>query len=435
RSRAEYCLKRISSCFVAVASVSLALFGCGGGSGGSGRPPVAPPPTCNGIEVGQKAGPPPQIGGGASNLLVPATSIEHPSDIGLRAHTNHLILASSVGARISGPSGLSPSQVTGAYGVPAGAGTKAIAIIDAFNYPTALNDFNVFSSTFGLRTEPSSNATASANQVFQVVYASGSQPANDGGWSQEMALDVEWAHAMAPMAKIYLVEAVSPNFSDLMNAVNVAKALPNVRQISMSFGGTETGCLFVDFDGRLVRNGVTFFGAAGDTAGARDYPALSENVVSVGGTSLTVTNSGSWVGETVWTGTGCGKSAFEPRPVFQDVVYPIVGLYRASCDISAVADPNTGVSVYDSFAYQGASGWLVFGGTSASCPIVAGIANASGVSFASSQSLNTRLYSGRGGANFHDITAGSSGGFSAAPGWDFPTGVGSPNGLGGFTGH
>jgi subtilase family serine protease len=249
-----------------------------------------------------------------------------------------------------------------------------------------------------------------------------------------MALDTQWAHAMAPNAKIYLVEAPSTNFTDLMAAVNIAKSLPGVRQVSMSFGGTESPCLDVAFDNTFQHNHVTFFASAGDVAGSRDYPALCKNVIAVGGTNLNVSAGGVWQGETVWTGTGCGSSSSEPRPIFQDGLYPTIGLYRAGCDIAAVGDPSTGVSVYDSLVYQGASGWLTFGGTSVSCPLVAGIVNSSGVVINSTQLLAAKLYLGIGDSHFHDITSGSSSTFSAGTGWDFPSGVGSPNGLGVYLG-
>jgi kumamolisin len=372
------------------------------------------------------------VGGGDANYLVPPSSVPSPMDAGVRAHTNHIIFAGAT-ARIGGPSGLTPSQVRGAYGNN-GAGSDAIAIVDAFNYPTALNDFNVFSAAFGLPVEPSASPTASTNTVFQVVYASGSKPADDPEWAQEAALDTQWAHAMAPGAKIYLVEAASNNMDDMMAAVNVAKSLPNVRQVSMSFGTQESGCTFVRYNSALRKSGVTFFAAAGDSAGERDFPAESYHAVAVGGTSLSVGPTGQWLAEAVWSSTGCGPSSYEPRPVFQDPLYPRIGTHRAAVDIAAVGDPNTGVSVYDSTPSQGVSGWIVLGGTSASCPIIAGCVNAAGIADVSSQALNARFYSGIGSSSLHDITIGSAGPFAAMAGWDFPSGVGTPNDLSGLGG-
>jgi kumamolisin len=413
------------------------ILGCGGGSSGSSggtggtRPPVAPAPTCSSAVLPQKAQKTIVPGSGSPDILVPESSIERLADAGVRFHTNQLIFLGGRSSRQGGSSGLTPSQVVGAYGATASStgGAGAIAIVDAYDYPTALNDFNVFASMFGLPLEPSSDVTASTNAVLQVVYAGGQQPNSDGSWSQEMAIDIEWSHAMAPQAKLYLVEAASSGMDDIMSAVNVAKGLPGVREVTTSFGSQETGCSYVDYDGNFVQPGVAFFASAGDSPGARDYPALSSNAVSVGGTTLTVSAIGTWVAESAWNQTGCGPSSYEPRPVFQDSVYSSVGLYRASCDIAAVADPNTGVSAYDSFPFEGTSGWIVAGGTSVSCPIVAGIVNSSGATFSSSQDLCSTLYAAAGSGYFHQITTGSSGGFLAGSPWSFPTGLGSPNGL------
>lgn len=234
---------------------------------------------------------------------------------------------------------------------------------------------------------------------------------------------------MASQAKIYLVEAASDSLTDLMAAVSVAKALPGVREVSMSFGSDETACSVVHYDNLFVQSGVAFFAAAGDEPAVRDYPALSSNVVAVGGTTLQLSAGGARLSEAVWRDTGCGPSAYEPRPVFQDPFYSIVGLYRAGCDVAADADPNTGVAVYDSYPYQGVSGWMVLGGTSIACPIMAGIVNSTGVQFGSSQSLNTALYSLAGASCWNAITSGSAGGYSAGTPYCFPAGLGSPNDL------
>ena len=197
----------------------------------------------------------------------------------------------------------------------------------------------------------------------------------------------------------------------------------------MSFGSAETACSVVHDDSVFVQSGVAFFAAAGDEPAVRDYPALSANVVAVGGTTLQLSAAGDRLSETVWRDTGCGPSAYEPRPVFQDQFYSIVGLFRAGCDVAAVADPNTGVAVYDSFPYQGVSGWIQLGGTSIACPIMAGIVNSSGAQFGSSQSLNTLLYSLAGASCWNRITSGTAGGFGAGSPWCFPAGLGSPNDL------
>ena len=424
--------RRCSGYFIAAVLAA----GCGGGSGSSGggsitpvgRPPIAVGPVCGSLTTQQRSTQSLPIAG-SPNVFVPDRSIERLADAGVKVHTDLLLYVGKGQTRQSGPTGLSPAQIAAAYGVPAHQGAGAIAVVDAFNYPTALNDFNYFANQFGLPTESSTNAIASTNSVFQVVYAAGQQPSNDGGWAQESAVDIEWAHAMAPAAKIYLVEAASDNLPDIMNAVLIAKAISGVKEVSTSFGTIENGCSYVSYDGNFIQSGVAFFASSGDSAGARDFPALSQNVVAVGGTTLNVSSSGDYESERVWNSTGCGPSAYEPRPVFQDPLYSVVGLYRAANDIVADADPDTGVSAYDSFPYQGFSGWLVAGGTSVPCPIVAGIVNGSGVTFNSSQDLNTELYSLEGSLYFHHITAGSADGFTAASPWSFATGLGSPNGL------
>lgn len=365
-----------------------------------------------------------------SAVLVPESTRWSSADADRRFHTNHLV---RLGPSDSGgsPSGYTPQQIAVAYGVPTpiSGGAGAIAIVDAFDDPNALNDFNEFSTYFGLPTEPSSTPTASSNQYLQVVYATGQEPQANASWSQEISGDIEWAHAMAPQAKIYLVEAASDSTSDIMAAVSTAKALSGVREVSMSFGSPETACSIVDDDSIFVQSGVAFFAATGDEPAVRDYPATSSNVVAVGGTTLELSSSGDRESETVWQDTGCGPSAYEPRPVFQDQYYSTVGLYRAACDVVAEADPNTGVDVYDSFAYQGASGWLVLGGTSVASPIMAGIVNSSGVDYGSSQSLNTVMYSLASSSCWNKITSGSAGGYSGGSPWGFASGLGSPNGL------
>ena len=166
-----------------------------------------------------------------------------------------------------GPSGgMTPTQIASFYGVNPG-GSGVIAIVDAYNYPAALNDFNVFATQFGLPVETSSNAAASTNQVFQVVYAFWAAPANNASWNEEEALDIEWAHAMAPNAKIILVEANSANDFDLFAAVEVAAAIAGVKQVSMSWAGGES---FFEsyFDGYLnAAKGPIYFASTGDSGG------------------------------------------------------------------------------------------------------------------------------------------------------------------------
>ena len=359
------------------------------------------------------------------NVLIPGASIELPEDPGVRMHTNHRIMLEP--AKGLGPSGgMTPAQIQAFYGMPDKGGHDVIAIVDAYDYPTALNDFNVFSAQFGLAQEPGASATASSNQVFQVVYAGGARPAGNGAWNQEAAVDIEWAHAMAPGAKIVLVESNSESDADLFAAVDVAAAIAGVKQVSMSWAGSEFAGEAA-YESHFDRSGPVFFGCTGDTGKTATYPACSQYIVAVGGTSVTTGSTGAWVSETAWSDGGGGSSSQLPRPAWQDYVSAI-GSKRAIPDISAAADPETcGVAVYDSTAYQGKSGWMVVGGTSVSTPCMAGMVNVSGAAAASTTQFLTSLYENRLKTPypFRDITTGSNG-FAAGPGWDFATGLGTP---------
>jgi subtilase family serine protease len=430
-------LKRTASSSTLLGLAAI-LIGCGGSSGSSSNNNSGPP-VCTALQP-LHSYQVPVSGGGSGRFVIPYTSIENKGPGQHRFHTNHLISTRFTTGPCGSPEGITPKMMHTAYGVPMNGGSGAIAVVDAYDYPNSLVDLNAFSSEFGLPTESSSNPTASTNTVFQVVYAAG-KPTADGGWSQEAALDTQWAHAMAPKAKIYLVEAASDTVGDLMNAVSVAASLPGVKQVSISSGAAEDGTSeYSAYDNYFVQPGVSFFVAAGDNPNTQDFPAESAYVIAVGGTTLDVSPTGVWQNETVWNGTSqdgqalatsCGPSKYEARPAFQNGIANIVGAFRGAVDIAADADPDTGVPVFDSYAYQGASGWMVFGGTSAATPITAGIANTAGVAV-SSQAENTRLYAGIGGPNFHNITTGSAGSYAAGVGWNYPTGVGTPKGVGGF---
>ena len=370
-------------------------------------------------------------------VIVPESNQERLQDVGRRAHTNHLVLMKRPGQNLTAPWGLNPGVIRAAYGLPAytgqTAGGQVIAIVDAYHYPTALADFNAFSQQFGLPQE-----TGSGN-AFQVVYATGTQPSYNSGWSQEAALDIEWAHAMAPSAKIVLVEAASNSFSDLLRAVDVASAVPGVREVSMSWGGSEFGRETL-YDSHFTAANVVYFASSGDSGGRTIWPGVSPNVVSAGGTTLNISSSGTFVSETGWSGSGGGGSRYEPRPLYQYAIRGIVGSRRGAPDMSFDADPNTGVSVY----WQGS--WLVFGGTSVSSPSLAGLVNlsaSSGAGFAASSfdELSNRIYANLTDSSpsptpgsiydFRDIISGSAGKFRCTSSWDFVTGVGSNWGLNG----
>jgi kumamolisin len=364
-----------------------------------------------------------------SFIIIPDSSQEHAEDFGLRAHTNHVLYFRNEARGGSHPSGETPDSLRSVYNLPSTGGSGIIAIVDAYDYPTAENDLNVFSTTFNL---PSCTTSTGC---FSKVYASGSKPAANCGWAQEAALDIEWAHAMAPNAKIVLVEAASSSFTDLFAAVDVATNLvvasKNNGQVSMSWGGSEFSSEASN-DFHFSHSGVVYFGASGDTGGATIYPSASPNVVAAGGTSVNRNGSGAFVSETGWSGSGGGPSKYEPQPSYQRLISGTSSTNRSIPDISFDANPNTGVSVYDSTSCQGLSGWLVFGGTSVASPSLAGIINLAGSSHTSTLDELTTVYgNATNGTDFRDILTGTAGKNSAGPGYDFVTGIGSCLGTGG----
>jgi subtilase family serine protease len=314
-------------------------------------------------------------------------------------------------AQTTSPTGLSPAQIRTAYNLPSTGGSGTIAIVDAFDDPTALSDLNVFSSQFGL---PTPN--------FEKHPMSSGIP-TDGGWALEISLDVQWAHAIAPSAKILLVEAASNSFSDLLAAIDYARSRSDVVAISMSWGGSEFSGES-SYDSYFTSSyGATFFASSGDNGAGVSWPAVSANVIGVGGTTLTFTG-GTVSSETAWSGSGGGISAYVTEPSYQ-VSYgvTVTNGYRGVPDVSYDADPFSGVSVYDSTPYSGSTGWWQVGGTSAGSPQWAAIQSL-GLS-----ATNNNFYADAKLASypsyFRDITSGSNG-YPATIGYDLITGLGSP---------
>ena len=339
------------------------------------------------------------------------------------------------GNATSAPTGLSPAQARQAYGFDQitnqGSG-QIIGIVDAYDDPNIESDLGVFDSQFGL------TACTSGNGCFQKIYASGSKPRTNAGWSLEMSLDVEWSHAIAPQAKIILVEAASNSFANLLQAVDVA-VQNGASVVSMSFGGSEFSSEASN-DTHFAVNGVTFTASSGDSGNGVEYPAASPDVVAVGGTTLNIGSGGSYISETAWSGSGGGQSAYEAEPSYQ-ANYPIPNDpsgVRGVPDVAYDADPNTGFSVYDTVRYQGQSGWFQVGGTSAGAPQWAAlfaIANSLrvGAGKATLSSTGTAVYSvakANYSLNLHDITSGTNGSCgtlcTATTGYDYVTGLGSP---------
>jgi len=339
-------------------------------------------------------------------------------------------------------SGYSPQQIRSAYGfdqvsingVTGDGSGQTIAIIAAYDDPNIASDLHTFDAKFGL-TDP----------AFQKVSQTGGSTSGlrtDAGWSAEISLDVEWAHAMAPKAKILLVEANSDSLGNLMSAVDYARHVPDVSVVSMSWGGSEFwGETSYDniFTTPAGHQGVTFVAASGDDGSwwGPSWPASSPNVLAVGGTRLNTSSTGAYAGETGWRGSGGGISQLEPTPLYQVGVQNTGG--RTTPDVSYNADPNTGFAVYDSVSYYGSSGWSVFGGTSAGAPQWAAlvavanqarVANHLGTLDGSTGTL-PMLYSiyhdpTAYAADFNDITMGSSGWLRSHGGYDGVTGVGTP---------
>jgi subtilase family serine protease len=393
----------------------------------------------------------------AGRLLTPASSIERPQDRGVRAHTNIALFfpdtpptpsANTPGGFFETPAslacvykevqvttGCNPTVVT----LVANRGSHAIAIVDAYDDPNALGDLTAYSAEFGLPAPTSKN--------FEVIYATpggstqtSTPPPQDstGGWESEESLDIEMAHAMAPRAKIYLVEANSSGSGDLFPAVVLASNLVAAAgggEVSMSWGfgdfAGESG-----FDGYFTTTNVVYFSSAGDSAGL-NYPSTSPLVVSAGGTTISRNPvSGDFEAQSAWPNTGGGPTPNEPRPSYQDAIQSIVGGDRGTPDLAFDADGRTPVWIYDSFPLNGSSGtWYLSSGTSVASPALAGLINAAGTIFASTNAALTEIYGNLGDkSDFTDIVAGNCGayaGYLAVKGWDFCTGVGVVSGLAG----
>jgi subtilase family serine protease len=305
-------------------------------------------------------------------------------------------------------------------------GAKAIAIVDAYDAPNIADDLKSFSERFNL---PPPNLT--------VVFAGGTRPTVDKGWELEISLDVEWAHAMAPNAKIILVEAANSQYASLLAAVDQATQLLAAQgggQVSMSWGGSEFPAETANDALHFAGPGVVYFAATGDVPGV-SYPSTSPLVVAVGGTTIVRDPNGNLMGEKPWSSAGGGPSGFERRPSYQNPIISVVGNLRGVADLAAVADPTTGVWIYDSGNpnVTANKGWLSIGGTSAATPIVAAITNAAG-RFAPSSTIQLS-FSYNNANKFNQILlgpCGPGGVYTSTSGWSYCTGLGSPNGTGGL---
>lgn len=355
---------------------------------------------------------------------------------GQNARCHAQVVTDSKGAPITQitPSGYTPQQLQSAYDLPSTSG-QTIAIVDAYDDPYAYNDLTTYSNTFGLShlaSCPVANGTTSS-PCFQKVSQNGttSYPRANSGWGLEISLDVQIAHATCPQCNILLVEARSANYSDLLAAVDRAR-LMGAKIVSNSYGSSEFSSES-SYDGHFNFPGVMFLFSAGDSGYGASYPAASPFVTAVGGTSLFLNPDNSYQSESAWSGTGSGCSAYETKPSWQ---HDTLCGNRTIADVSADADPNTGVAVYDSLGYNGKKGWFQVGGTSLSTPLIAGVYALSGNIPAATIGASLP-YSFGTVANLNDILTGSNGSCgtylcTALSGYDGPTGLGTPKGTTAF---
>jgi subtilase family serine protease len=355
----------------------------------------------------------------------------------------------------SSPTGEAPATIRHAYGADAvtfgsltgdGSG-QTIAIVDAFDLPTAASDLAAFDAFYGLAAPP----------TFKKVNQTGgtSLPAADarGGWGVEIALDIEWAHAVAPKANILLVEANSASDTNLYTVVDTARNSAGVTAVSMSWGGDESSADSANDDHFTTPSGhgsVTFLASSGDNGAYSDtgstikivgYPAVSPNVVGVGGTFLTTGTGGSYVSESGWSngtssntqgGSGGGISKYFGQPSYQAGVVTQSSTFRTVPDVAFDADPNSGASIYDTYDNGSSTPWDQVGGTSLAAPMWAGVIAVAnqGRALNGLGSLDGRadtlpkLYA-LPSTDFHDVTTGNNG-YAAGAGYDLVTGRGSP---------
>ncbi len=326
------------------------------------------------------------------------------------------------------PPGFGPADLQSAYALPSsanGAG-QTVAIVDAYDDKTAENDLGVYRAQFGLAP------CTTANGCFKKVNQTGGStpPTANASWGQEISLDIDMVSAICPNCHILLVESNTASFADLGTAENTAASL-GANAISNSYGGGESSAETTTYDAYYNHPGHAITVSSGDSGYGVQYPAASQYVTAVGGTSLArASNARGW-NETVWSGAGSGCSAYETKPSWQTDT----GCARRTvADVSAIADPNTGVAVYDSTPYGGQSGWMVFGGTSVASPIIGSVYALAG----NGSTVNYGSYPYGHLSSLFDVTSGSNGSCGGTYlctgkiGYDGPTGNGTPNGSGAF---
>ncbi len=341
-------------------------------------------------------------------------------------------------------SALTPAKLLSAYGLTGTTSSSSIiAIVDAYDAPNIVNDLAAYNAQFGLPALPTCNASTVAGSsnkpCFQKVNqrgATSTYPKADGGWALEASLDVQMAHAICRNCSIILVESDNNSMNNLMAAVDRAVAL-GANVVSNSYGGSEFSGETA-YDSSFNHPGVAFTVSSGDNGYGVEYPAASRYVTAVGGTTLLLNSNGTYNSEVAWSGSGSGCSAYEQKQIWQTDTRCSK---RTVSDVSAVADPNTGVAVYDSYTYSGQRGWYKVGGTSVASPIIAGVFALSN-NIVSSTTESSLPYARASVSTLHDVVSGKNArnGSScsnsylclAGVGFDGPTGLGSPKGAGAF---
>ena len=346
-----------------------------------------------------------------------------PTALHARCHAQIVVDEAGEMAVSATPSGFGPADLQSAYKITtSGSSTTTIAIVDAYHYKNADKDLGVYRAQYGLP------ACTTANGCFKQVDEHGgtSYPKVNVGWNQEEALDLDMASAMCPNCKIVLVEAKSSSYNDLGTAVNTAAGLPGVHVISNSYGGGESGTS--TYEGDYNHPGIAVTVSTGDSGYGVQFPASSPHVIAVGGTHLVkASNSRGWT-ETAWTGAGSGCSTTYAKPSWQ---HDSGCTKRTVADVSAVADPNTGVAVYGPKS-KSVSAWMVFGGTSVAAPLIGGVYgnNGGAVNYGADPYSHTSA--------LNDVVGGSNGSCggsylcTAVTGYDGPTGLGTPIGTTAF---
>ncbi|MFZ0705357.1 MAG: S53 family peptidase [Candidatus Korobacteraceae bacterium] len=372
----------------------------------------------------------------------PSTLLNTPGMV----HTHLFVYIPEGGANPAIPNGETPASVACIYGVVpptsgcpksgsliSTGGAKAIAVVEYGGYPTVQSDFDAYNAQWGLPSQT----------LISVCYPGPTCPNNSGsGWDLETALDVQIAHALAPNAQIYIAEFTSDplgdnaeqNIAALMASTYGAGEVSNSWTYNDGEAWCGSGNCELGYDSEFAQPGIVYFAAAGDAGAQVNYPCISPNVNCAGGTHVNRDGNGNFLGtEACWSGSGGGISLYEPLPDYQRIIRPAT-LKRGIPDLSAVADPATGVAVYNT---PYCHGWCVVGGTSVASPLLAAYVNNAG-NFRNNSvaqlgdeykwyglSLNSyKTY-------YRDITTGSNG-HAAVTGWDQCTGLGSPIKPSGF---